>query len=516
MHSLLRTAINMTLPPTLVPTVLAALAASSLAALAIGFFQHTKTKRLSDMIPLRRGREADVRSEAEFAATTVATTISLATVVMAYFELAGFFGLWIFWTVLTTAAGLLAVRFIAGRIAERLKEFGERIPTLHELIGVAFNSRAVTITAAAATSLGYLGAYAVELTVGSRLFTSLVPGVPEWLAVVILATIGFTYTAAGGFRAVVLTDRLQMATIWIFIAALSVFYFLSIAHAGGLSAAVQALPESSRQITWPPGIGAFLVGVFFINVPSYVSDIGMWQRVSSSRHLDGLRRGLTRSAISASGSWALLALVAIAAPAVTRPTGDVHPLAGLLITIAQSPVVGAVVVLFLVVAGLYAAMMSTASTMLVAVAHTAYEDVLQRGSHLTDDERADSSQHLRSARLLLVSAALLAVGIVELLSYAHFTIADFVFAIFGAQLSLFPAVCAALYLPSERLRKHSGWAIAAISCGFFSGWGAALYGKLNHADTIVFLAPVVSLVTASILLLGVLLDAKRGASGRTC
>ncbi len=489
------------LPSRLAPITIAAVTVSAALSLGIGFWQQRKTKRLSDLIPLRRNREAAVRSPAEFSAATVATTISLATLVMAYFELAGFFGPWLFWTVLTTALGLLTVRFVANQLAAKLAQFAPRIPTLHEFIGVEFNSRTLTLVGAAATSLGYLGAYAVELTVGSRLFTYLVPSVPEWVAVLVLASIGFIYTAAGGFRAVVLTDRLQMATIWLFIAVVGAFYAVTLTHRTGITAAWSALPAPARTFAWREGLGAFLLGLFFINVPSYVSDISMWQRVSSTREMTDLRSGLTRSAVFATISWGLLALLAILAPAIIRPFGDLHPVASLMATIASTSGAVAGIVLFLAIAGLYAAMMSTASTLLVAVAHTVFEDILSKDRHITDDQRADSSDTLRSARVVLVLAAAAAVLVVELLSYAHFTIADFVFAIYGAQLALFPPVCAALYIPRDRLRGLSRWATAAIAVGFASGWIMALYGKLAHADTQVFLAPVVSLVTSSLLML---------------
>lgn len=491
----------MTLPPLiLAPTTILAVIASSVAALGIGFWQRKRTARLSDLIPLRRDREAAVRTTAEFSATTVASTISLATVVMAYFELAGYFGPWLFWTVLTTSGGLMVVRFFAPRIQAKLLGFGHRIPTLHEFIGVEFGSRHLAMVAAAATSLGYLGAYAVELTVGSRLFTNLVPGVPEWIAVVVLAAIGFTYTAAGGFRAVVLTDRLQMVTIWVFVLTLLSYIAFTLSTSGTIASALSSLPASARTFGPRDGLAAFLVGVFFINVPSYVADISMWQRISSNVVPQDLRKGLARSAVSAGTSWGLIAIIAIVSPLIAPAIAGMHPVASLMAGIASSPSPLAGIVLFVAIAGLYAAMMSTASTQLVAVSHTVFEDVLTKDSHLTDDARADSSGMLQSARIVLVVSAIAAVGVVEGLSQLKFTIADFVFAIYGAQLALFPALVAALYVDSKALRASTRWAVSSIGFGFLAGWASAIGGKLMHADTLVFMSPVVSLGVATVLL----------------
>ena len=225
-----------------------------------------------------------------------------------------------------------------------------------------------------------------------------------------------------------------------------------------------------------------------------------------------LRSGLMRSSGSATVSWGAIALLAILAPAIGHPFGNLHPVASMLANVATGLSPWATVVLFIAISGLFAAMMSTASTLLVAVAHTVFEDILSKDRHLTNDQRADSNTTLRSARIALVAAAVGAVAVVELLSYAKFTIADFVFAIYGAQLALFPPVCAALYLGRDRLRARSGWATAAIASGFALGWIAALFGKFTHADTLVFLAPVVSLVMSSVLVLPVLIP--RGGVNR--
>ncbi len=70
--------------------------------MAVGFILGRSTKGIADMLPLGFGHQAQVTGSGEFSASTVATTISLATVVIAFFQLADNFGLWLFWTVITT------------------------------------------------------------------------------------------------------------------------------------------------------------------------------------------------------------------------------------------------------------------------------------------------------------------------------------------------------------------------------------------------------------------------------
>ena len=63
--------------------------------LSVGFILGKHTKGIGDMLPLGFGKQARVANSSEFSASTVATTISLATVVIAFFELSAAFGVWL-------------------------------------------------------------------------------------------------------------------------------------------------------------------------------------------------------------------------------------------------------------------------------------------------------------------------------------------------------------------------------------------------------------------------------------
>src|SRR4051812_17641257 len=93
-----------------------ALLLSSCIYLYIGFALGKKNKTLGDIFPIIFGRNAKVNSIDEFSSSTTATSISLATVVLAYFELAGYFGLWLLWTVITTAIGVFLFSLVSKRI----------------------------------------------------------------------------------------------------------------------------------------------------------------------------------------------------------------------------------------------------------------------------------------------------------------------------------------------------------------------------------------------------------------
>jgi Na+/proline symporter len=445
-------------------------------------------------------RVARINSTVEFSASTVAMTISMATVVLAFFELAPVLGTWLLWTVITTSLGLLVVRLAARVIWDRITIYGDHRPTLHEFLGTEYNAPAVALVGASCTAMGFLGAYAVELTVGSRFLVGLIPGVPSWLAILALALTGLIYTSAGGFRAVIVTDRIQMVTIWILIISLSGFYIWYLSSSGNSSGVLARIPRSVYDFSWREGLLSFLIGVFVINVPTFLSDMSVWQRIAGSQQRQTVFGGLGRSVISAGTSWGMLVVLACLVPIAATPSEGQNPLLALLSSIGASDRSIGPVVLFLVVLGLYGAMFSTASTQLIAVVHTVYEDIVARLRKRPLSQRLNSSHELRFSRVLLVGAAIAAMLGVEALSAAGFSIADLVFAIYGAQLGLFPPVALALFQSRTRLQTLSRWAIAAIAGGFVVGWGAAGLGKAIGNSDIVFLAPAISLLLSSLIL----------------
>lgn len=479
--------------------VISALLLALITYILVGFFLGTHTKGIADMLPIALSRQARVKNASEFSASTVATTISLATVVMAFFELAQKFGLWLFWTVITTSLGLLVVRFFAKRIWKKISVYDHR-PTLHEFLGGQFNSQTLSYVGAICTSLGFLGAFAVELTVGSKFFAGLVPNIQPWVVVIILSVVAFLYTAVGGFRAVIVTDRIQMVSIWLLLLALPVFYVYYVISHGGWTENISRIPQATLSFSYRPDLVAFLIGIFVINVPTFISDMSIWQRISGAQKNETVIEGLWKSVLSAAITWGSIAALACFAFMMFKPAEGVNPLVSLLNVIGRTKGFLAAVVLFLATLGLYGAMLSTASTQLIAVSHTLYEDVF---SHLRKHplaERLASKKELRISRTILILAAIISTIFVQLLSKKGFSIADLVFAIYGAQLGLCPLVIAALFLKKERLKTLSNWAVTAVSAGFIIGWATAIYGNAIQSQYLAYLPPVLSLIISTLFL----------------
>lgn len=460
-----------------------------------------RTRSLSDHLPVTPGHLARVENTNEFSASTVATTISLATVVMAFFELVPYFGVWLFWTVVTTSIGLVVVRLAAKRIWSRMADYGAHRPTLHEFLGLQYGTSSVALIGAACTSLGFLGAFAVELTVGSRFLANLVPFIPPFLLVVVLALVALTYTSAGGFRAVIVTDQIQMKAIWLLLGALSIFYVVYLVMHGA-PASLAKVPQDTLSFSWRDGLGAFLLGIFVINVPTFLSDMSVWQRIAGSQEERVVFQGLWRSVIGTMITWALFVILACLVPVVTNITPDVNPLLTLINALTNEYVTFGLLTVFFVVLGLYGAMLSTASTQLVAVSHTIYLDIIQKIFKPTANTEIMPLHQVRTSRIIISVCAIAAMVVVVILSAAGFSIADLVFAIYGAQLGLFPPTLLALFYSKDKLKHLAPWAAGAIAAGFILGWATAGYGKVIGDGNIVFLAPISSLVI-SFLILGI-------------
>lgn len=472
--------------------VLAILVAGSVS-MYVGWRERTRMRNLADVLPVTRGGRAEVRSDVEFSASTAATTVSLATVILAYFELAPYLGPWLFWTVITTGAGIAVVRLTATPLLQKLSSYAPHVPSLHEFLGSEFNSSRLQLVAGLCTSLGFLGAMAVELTVGSRFLAQFLPAIPPTILVCALAAVGVTYTALGGFRAVIVTDRIQMVGIWLMAGMLSLLYALYfVGHPQVLAPAARAMTDFSHR----DGLSSFLLGIFIINVPTFLADMSMWQRIGGTSRVEDTRRGLLRSVGGVTAIWAVLCALAVVGPQLQGANAGSNALVAILMNL-QTWIPGWVIPLIVcvVATGLLCAMFSTASTQLIAFVHAAHEDVLRRV------RPSLSNTETTSSRLILVIASSIAVMIVEGLTRMGLSIADLVFGVYGSQLGLVPAVALALFGNRERLRGLGGWVLAGVALAFPVGWGLAIAGRIYGNSNLTFLAPVGSLATSLVMLI---------------
>lgn len=478
-------------------TVISALLFSAIVYLCIGFALSKNNKTLGDLFPVVFGRNAKVQSIDQFSTSTVATTVSLATIVLAYFELAGYFGLWLLWTAVTTTIGMIIVRLASKKIWNKMAVYKHR-PSMHEFIGTEFNSKSVTLIASFCTTIGFLLIFATELVVGSRFLAGLVPSIPQWVTVVFLSLIGFLYTVYGGFSAVLKTDQIQMKFIWLFIFMLLGYYVYTALTNGGLGFNLEKIPVGLLNFSYKEGLIYFLLGLAIMNIPTHISNMSVWQRISGVHNPEIMEKGIKKSVWGVAISWSLLSILACLAYMFVSPASNQSLLTELLIFISGTML--GKIVLFVVVIGLYGAMLSTASTNLIVIAHTISEDIVARLRKGKLHERIDSKKEFLISRLILVCSTILSIFLVEGLKLFGFSVADLVFAIYGGALALFPPIMAALYGKRERLFLLSRYANMAVIGGFLSGWGVAIYGKIINDGNLIFLSPTFSIVVSGIFI----------------
>lgn len=473
-----------------------ALIASAAVCVAIAFKHSRAVHWVSDVLPMQFGHAAKVAHHKEFSASTVAASISLATVVVAFYELAPFLGIWLLWPAITTALGLGVFGLVAKRVWQKMNRYDAR-PTLHAYLGEEYKSNNLALVASLFTAAGYLTAFAVELTVGARFLSPLLPGAPIAILVLLLALVSFGYTALGGFRTVVVTDRLQMAFIWALIGALSIFYFEQISGSG-VEAAMHRIPGQLVNISWSEDKVPFVLGILVMNLLTYLGNMSLWQRIAGAQSVETVSNGLVGSVWSALLSWSLLAMAAVVALAITSPvTGE-----NLLITIVKMMIEakwGAALV-FVVVMGLLGAMLSTASTQLMAVTHTVYEDIIAPFRRSDFSARMVERSEVSYSRIILAVSAVASVCIVELLRALGFSVADMAFAMYGAALGLVPPILVTLFVSPKRTQALGSYAMFAIGGGFAACWMAAGYGRLHGNGNLVFLSPVISASFAAIVM----------------
>lgn len=473
-----------------------ATAVSILVCLVIGARHSLQVKGVGDVFPVLLGTHARVASHREFSASTVAASISLATVVIAFYELAPVLGLWLLWPGITTAMGLWVFNQLVRRIWHKMAGYAYR-PTLHAYLGTEFASKQLAFIASLFTVIGYLTAFAVELTVGSLFLQPLLPGVPSLLLIAIIAVVTFVYTGLGGFRTVVVTDRLQMGFIWLLLIATGAYYAVTLQEQG-IMASIERIPAELRSVSWQAERTSFVLGILVMNLLTFVSNMGLWQRVAGAQTPEVVSAGLWSSVRSSALSWSLFALAAVGAFMVVAPV----PGQNLMVTVLNAMQHSAfgLVVIFCVVLGLLGALLSTASTQLMAVTHTVYEDLVAPFRKDDLSQRMLARREVLFSRALLMGSAVLSVAVVEGLRAVGFSVADMAFAVYGAALGLVPPIVLTLYLPRSVTSRLSLAATIAVAAGFIACWGAAAYGRLHGDGNLVFLSPIISTVVASLVM----------------
>lgn len=244
------------------------------------------------------------------------------------------------------------------------------------------------------------------------------------------------------------------------------------------------------------------------------ADVTMWQRLGATRlpppsdpnRYDAIKRALLRYAIESPASWllALIAGVALRYSNIGIDDASVwNGIAEIPVAIVsadtQAGLLTQYVVAGIFIAGIVAAMLSTADSFLIGSTFTLVHDLTPA---LAPENKIVSGKggRLRLGRLSAVVFIIVGLTSYLISTYFKFDILTLLFGAFGAQVSLFPAVFGTIVL--RRYVASGGWALASIVVGFIGATTATIFALSNSAWALY--PPLFALISSSsVYLIGI-------------
>ena len=376
-----------------------------------------------------------------------------------------------------------------------------RALTVPEFFGQRFQSRRLQTIAGLTIVIG-LTCYLMAVTWGISLIVTKVTDMPTWASIV-LVWIGYTgFTLYSGSRGVILTDTV-MFLLFSSVAVVALYYIIQ--SGGGWYASLEQLAvykDKPGIISWHGVIGensnwktsadaliwALILGVAW----GVVVAVSPWQ---TSRYLMAKNEHVViRSACGASIAMFLLYLInSYAAAAVNLSNPQVDPPEGDMTWVAMNlmpSILGA-----MLVCGILAAGLSSASTFLSLVGFSASNDIFQ-------DAKNPETQ-LRSTRYTIIIIGLIVVALCLILPSNIFWITYFAGPVFASSWG----VVAFMSIWSKRITE--GGAFWGMLMGFLGNIAANLLGVFSDIKLPVYLDPI--LLGSAISLVTVLLVSASGS-----
>lgn len=270
-------------------------------------------------------------------------------------------------TVFLLSSFLFYFLIFAKFFAPKIKEFGDKYKayTLPDFLEFRY-SKKVRIASLVVNLITY-GLFLALQILGIGIFIASVGGFNPILATIIGGAIVVAYTAIGGLRADIRTDIFQFL---IMLSLLFIFTPLLIVKGGGL-VEIFKLPTSFLTGREFAPLYVFLLGFLLLGATNLVAS-DLWQRVYAGESVKGVNW-----AMKVSGIIVFLFLVAGTLfgiyGKILLPEATANTVVPELLNLFLSPVLFSIVL-----AGFFAAMMSSADTMLLIVSMTLIHDLYQK------------------------------------------------------------------------------------------------------------------------------------------
>ncbi len=331
-----------------------------------------------------------------------------------------------------------------------------------------------------------------------RLFATAIPlalltGWPLTLSIIVIGLVTAVYTWAGGIRAVVWTDALQTG-VYALGAAVSVVA-LEVLVPGGWGEIAARASEAGKLVVIDPALDfgvsytlwAGLIGGAFLSMGSHGTDQLIVQRVLTCRTLGGSRKALVTSGLMVVLQFAVFLVIGVGLWAFYDGESFARPDAIFAQFIVEALPVG---IRGLLIAGVFAAAMSTLSSSINSLASATTYDFWAPATGAEDDARLLRVGRVFSAlwTVLLIGGA---IGFIPLgTGAAAVEIAlGIASVVYGGLLGAFGL---ALLVPRAR-QPH---AVVAIAAGI--GAVAAIWGFAREAVAWPWFVPIGSVVTFAV------------------
>jgi len=404
-------------------------------------------------------------------ASLMGSAFSLASSVYVYLNWAATDGAFVLWSPITWAGGALLLYLLRHQIFRESRNAW----TLHGFLQEKYSSPQLKRLASIITSLVFLLQVVAEVYVGLSVLQIFVgPNVPLWILCAVAGAVFIGYSVIGGLPAIMITDHIKYRLIvfGLFLAAIGLF------DQGGASAV--KLIQHSISTTFFPSTSASwitLLSMIALNLPLLITDMSVWQRVGAAESEREVTRGLGTFALTLLPYLAVIVFIGIAFGGFLLPPAGYTTAQAILAFFSDS------LVFIFLLAGLFAALLTTADNYLIASVQTilvdwTWAERLERVGYRPEDlPQSEQRSMLRTAE---VGVVVLGFGSV-LLGYLFLktlpSLLDLLFVIFGIQAALTPSVVYGLLGKARPTDARAG--IASLVIGGVIGLiclGLALAG----------------------------------------
>ena len=348
--------------------------------------------------------------------------------------------------------------------APKIKEFGDKYNayTLPDFLEFRY-SKKVRIVG----SLVILASYSLWLALqmlGVAVFVSAVSGIDPTVATLISGLVVIAYTAIGGLRADIRTDVFQF---FVMLSLLIVFLPMMMVKGGGLGA-ISTLPISFLIGTEFALPHVFIFAFLFLGA-GIMSSADFWQRAYAGDSVKNVRWSMGIASILIFLFLTMAILFGIYAKLLLPNVDPNLIMPELLSLILPAGIFG------IVLAGFFAAIMSTADSLLLIISMTLVHDVYQK----TFDKKLSPEKLLKLSRWVTFIVGTIALGI----ALVVFNLVQLAIESIGFYVVLLPAIVFGFY-----------WKKATSNAAFWS-----IISGFITISAFVFIDPVQAFIPGTIV-----------------